>query len=118
MRNRCWMSLSGHPQIKLQDKKLITEIVYGTLRMRGNLDWVIELICRGTFNYLAVSVRNILRTALYQLLFTERIPAFAIVDKAVEMTKKVSQAGSGLVNAILRNFIRKQDQIAYPEIRK
>ncbi|MGC9975461.1 MAG: 16S rRNA (cytosine(967)-C(5))-methyltransferase RsmB [Syntrophales bacterium] len=112
------VSLSGHPQIKLQDKKLITEIVYGTLRMRGNLDWVIEHIYRGKFNNLDVSIRNILRTALYQLLFTERIPAFAIVDEAVEMTKKVSRAGSGLVNAILRNFIRKKDQIAYPEIRK
>lgn len=111
-------SLSGHPQTKLQDRRLITEIVYGTLRMRSNLDWVIEQVYKGKFKNMDMCVRNILRTALYQLLFTERIPTFAIVYEAVEVTKKMRQAGSGLVNAILRNFIRKKDQIAYPEIGK
>jgi 16S rRNA (cytosine967-C5)-methyltransferase len=111
-------SLSGHPQTKLQDRRLITEIVYGTLRMREHLDWVIERLYRGKFNTMDVSIKNILRTGLYQLLFTERIPEFAIVDEAVEIAKKMHRQGSGLVNAILRNFIRKKDQIAYPEIGK
>ena len=111
-------SLSGHPQTKLPDRRLITEIVYGTLRMSGHLDWVIERLYRGKLNTMDVSIKNILRTGLYQLLFTERIPDFAIVDEAVEITKKMRRAGSGLVNAILRNFIRKKDQIAYPEIGK
>jgi len=111
-------SLSGHPQTKLEDRRLITEIVYGTLRMRGQLDWVIECLYRGKFNAMDVSISNILRTGLYQLLFTERIPDFAIVDEAVEITKKIHRRGSGLVNAILRNFIRKKDQIQYPEIEK
>jgi 16S rRNA (cytosine967-C5)-methyltransferase len=52
------------------------------------------------------------------LLFTERIPDFAIVDEAVEITKQMRRRGSGLVNAILRNFIRKKDQITYPEAGK
>jgi 16S rRNA (cytosine967-C5)-methyltransferase len=111
-------SLSAHPQMKIEDRRLITEIVYGTLRMRGNLDWVIGHIYRGKFDAMDMSIRNILRTALYQMLFTERIPDFAIVNEAVEITKKMRGRGSGLVNAILRNFIRKKDQIPYPEIRK
>jgi 16S rRNA (cytosine967-C5)-methyltransferase len=109
-------SLSAHPQTKLQDRRLVTEIVYGTLRMRGHLDWIIECLYRGKFNTMDVNLKNILRTALYQLLFTERIPHFAIVDEAVEIAKKMCRAGSGLVNAILRNFIRKKDQITYPKI--
>jgi len=111
-------SLSGHPQTKLQDRRLITQIVYGTLRMRGHLDWIIERLYRGKFDSMDVSIKNILRTGLYQLLFTEKIPDFAIVDEAVEITKKMHRRGSGLVNAILRNFIRKKDQIQYPEIGK
>ncbi len=110
--------LSTHPQMKIQDKRLVTEIVYGTLRMRGRLDWFIEHVYKGKYDNMDVSIRNIMRTALYQLLFTERIPVFAVVDEAVEITKKMSRAGSGLVNAVLRNFIRKKDQIAYPEIGK
>ena len=109
-------SHSAHPQMKIEDRRLITEIVYGTLRMRGNLDWVIGHIYRGKFDAMDVSIRNILRTALYQMLFTERIPDFAIVNEAVEITKKMRGRGSGLVNAILRNFIRKKDHIPYPEI--
>jgi 16S rRNA (cytosine967-C5)-methyltransferase len=110
--------LSAHPQMKIEDRRLITEIVYGTLRMRGRLDWVIERLYKGKFDAMEVSIKNILRTGLYQLLFTERIPDFAIVDEAVGITKRMRRKGSGLVNAILRNFIRKKDQIAYPEIGK
>ncbi|MGZ3581021.1 MAG: transcription antitermination factor NusB, partial [Syntrophales bacterium] len=111
-------SLSSHPQTKLPDRRLITEIVYGTLRMRGHLDWIIERLYRGRFDSLDTSIKNILRTGLYQLLFTERIPDFAIVDEAVEITKNMRRRGSGLVNAILRNSIRKKDQITYPEAAK
>ena len=110
--------LSSHPQTKLPDRRLTTEIVYGTLRMRGILDWVIEHFYRGKLNAMDVCLKNILRTALYQLLFTERIPDFAIVNEAVEIAKKMRRRGSGLVNAILRNFIRKKDQIPYPEMKK
>lgn len=109
-------SLLAHPQMKIQDRRLITEIVYGTLRMRGRLDWIIEHLYKGTFDAMDVSIKNILRTGLYQLLFTERIPDFAIVDEAVGITRKMRRRGSGLVNAVLRNFIRKKDQIPYPEM--
>jgi 16S rRNA (cytosine967-C5)-methyltransferase len=111
-------TLSFHPQLNPQDRRLITEIVYGTLRMRGHLDWIIESLYRGKFNTMEVNIKNILRTALYQLIFTERIPNFAIADEAVKIAKKMCRRGSGLANAILRNFIRKKDQITYPELEK
>lgn len=111
-------SLSVHPQMKIEDRRLITEIVYGTLRMRGNLDWVIERFYKGKLDAMEVSIKNILRTGLYQLLFTDRIPDFAIVNEAVGITKRIGRRGSGLVNAILRNFIRKKDQIPYPAMGK
>ncbi|MGO9137895.1 MAG: 16S rRNA (cytosine(967)-C(5))-methyltransferase RsmB [Syntrophales bacterium] len=111
-------SFLAHPKTKPPDRRLITEIVYGTLRMRGHLDWIIERLYRGRFDSLELSIRNILRTGLYQLLFTERIPDFAIVDEAVEITKKMHRRGSGLVNAVLRNFIRTKELITYPEAGK
>jgi 16S rRNA (cytosine967-C5)-methyltransferase len=102
----------------IHDRRLITQIVYGTLRMRGRLDWIIDHLYRGNFISMDVGIKNILRTGLYQFLFTERIPDFAIVDEAVEITKILHPAQSGLVNAILRNAIRKKDDIVYPEIGK
>jgi 16S rRNA (cytosine967-C5)-methyltransferase len=50
------------------DRRLITQIVYGTLRMRGRLDWIIDHLYRGNFISMDVGIKNILRTGLYQFL--------------------------------------------------
>ncbi len=94
-------ALSHAHQMNIHDRSLITHIVYGTLRMRGRLDWIIDQLYKGDFLSMDVSIKNILRAGLYQLLFTDRIPDFAIVDEAVEIAKKTNPAGSGLVNAVL-----------------
>jgi 16S rRNA (cytosine967-C5)-methyltransferase len=98
------------------DRRLLTEIVYGTLRMRGRIDWIITRFYKGDPASMDGGVRNILRTALYQFFFTDRIPAFAIVDEAVKLVKTLQPAASGLVNAILRNVIRKEKEIPWPDI--
>lgn len=100
------------------DRRLLTQIVYGTLRMRGHLDWIIRKFYRRSFASMDPITKNILRTGLYQLQFMERIPEFAIVDEAVEISKNLHPAGSGLVNAILRNAIRGKNNITYPELEK
>ena len=107
--------LSRFP-VNLHDRRLLTNIVYGTLRMRGRLDWIIGQLYRGNLMDMEIGVKNILRMGLYQIMFTDRIPGFAIVDEAVKITKKLHPAGSGLVNAILRNAIRKRNEIVYPEM--
>lgn len=98
------------------DRRLLTEIVYGTLRMRGLIDWVIVSFYKGDPAAMNSDVRNILRTALYQFFFTDRIPAFAIVDEAVKLVKSTQPQASGLVNAILRNVIRKKRKIPWPAL--
>lgn len=104
--------------MNIPDRRLLTQIVYGTLRMRGRLDWIVRQFYIGNFTLMESGIKNILRTAMYQIWFTERIPDFAIVDEAVKMTKNMHPAGSGLVNAILRNAIRRKDDIVYPDIEK
>jgi len=111
-------ALSRARLMNIRDRSLITQVVYGTLRMRGHMDWIIGHLYKGDYLSMDVSIKNILRTGLYQLLFTDRIPDFAVVDEAVELTKKMHPAGSGLVNAILRNAIRKKGVIAYPDMKK
>jgi 16S rRNA (cytosine967-C5)-methyltransferase len=107
-------ALSRGALADLHDRRLLTEIVYGTLRMRGRIDWVVTQFYKGDPVTMDAGVRNILRTALYQLFFTDRIPAFAIVDEAVKISKMLHPAASGLVNAILRNVIRREREIVWP----
>ena len=86
--------------------------------MRGRLDWIIARLYRGDAAALETPVPNILRTGLYQLLFTDRIPPFAAVNEAVGIAKKSCPAAAGLVNAILRNALREKENIAWPDMAK
>jgi len=73
-----------------QDRRLLTHIVYGTLRARGRYDWIIgQLYAKGA-NALDTEIRNIIRVGLHQLLTMDRIPDYAVIDEAVETTKRRS----------------------------
>jgi 16S rRNA (cytosine967-C5)-methyltransferase len=110
--------LTGTGLANPADRGLLTELVYGTLRMRGRLDWIIGELYRGSAAELETTVMNILRTGLYQLRFTDRIPPFAAVNEAVGIARDLAPAATGLVNAILRNSLRKGGAIPWPEMAK
>jgi len=111
-------ALSGTAFADPRDRGLLTELVYGTLRMRGRLDWIIGRLYLGDEAGLETSVKNMLRTGIYQLLFADRIPAFATVNEAVGIARKICPAAAGLVNALLRSFLRKKETIAWPAMAK
>jgi 16S rRNA (cytosine967-C5)-methyltransferase len=110
----------GENLLNTQDRHLLTSLVYGTLRMRGHLDWLIRRLYKGNFSSMQEGIRNILRTALYQFLFMDRIPVFALVDEAVELTKMRYPGREKLVNALLRNAVRKakNDDLSCPDFHK
>lgn len=98
----------------VSDRRLLTRLVFGVLRMRNRLDWMMRSVYDGNFESMDTGIKNIIRTALYQIMFNDRIPSYAIVDEAVEIAKKMYPGRSGLINAVLRNIIRKMDDIEYP----
>ena len=102
-------SLSGTP-----DGRLLTHLVYGVLRLQGHLDWIISKLYRGNFAGMDEGIKNVLRVGLYQLKFSDRLPAFAVVDEAVKSAKIIAPAQSGLTNAILRNYLRQGDKVSFP----
>jgi 16S rRNA (cytosine967-C5)-methyltransferase len=82
--------------------------------MRNRIDWIIWTLYKGDFTSMETGLKNILRVALYQIIFTDRIPSYAAVDEAVKITKKEHPGRDGLANGILRNAIRKMEKIRYP----
>jgi len=106
--------LSKNIPASTQDRGLLTTLVYGTLRYRNRLDWVIRSVYNGNFDNMETGMLNILRVALYQILFTDRVPTYAATDEAVQMTKTMYPGRSNLVNALLRNAARKMNAIQYP----
>ena len=87
------------------DAKLLTNIVYGTLSHDKVLNWEIKQLCEKEPKEQA---KVILLMSLYQLKYLDRIPAFAILNEAVSIAKKVGGDFTGnFVNAILREAQRK-----------
>jgi len=93
-----------------RDRAFVMEIVYGVLRHLYVLDWVIAMFVKD-INPLRVYTVNNLRIALYQMLFM-RVPDFAVVHEAVQIEK--DNGKPSLVNAVLRNIIRKRETIKFP----
>ena len=100
-----------------RNKGLITELVYGVLRNRNRLDWVIAGTYTGDVDSIEIPVRNILRIGIYQLLYTDRIPPFAAVNEAVITAKKIRLTAAGLVNAVLHKALTIKNDIKWPDMK-
>ena len=107
--------LSAYP-LSNADKRLVSELVYGTVRMRAALDHILSALLTRPLPKLDVAIRHILRISLYQLLYMERVPDSAAVHQAVELAKHYGHKGtSGLVNGVLRGYLRQQSQYTLPD---
>lgn len=98
------------------DRSLLTELVYGVIRWKVKLDYVLVGFYFGDFLKCLNVVKNAMRIALYQIMFLDRIPLFAAVNESVEYVKYIQgEKTAGIVNAVLRNIARNIDNIRYPE---
>lgn len=87
------------------DRRLCHELVLGVLRRRMWLDRNIEALAPG--RKLDRDVRTVLRIAIYQLLFLDRVPPHAVVNDAVSQCRIARKTSAGsFVNAVLRRFLR------------
>jgi len=102
-----------------KDKRLLNEITNGVIRNKMRIDWVLKKFYHGDFLKINSAIKNSLRVALYQFLFCDKIPEYAIVNEAVESIKiSLSDKHSKLVNAVLRNILRQKDKIEFPDPEK
>ncbi len=95
----------------------IRTLVYGTVRLRGRIDSVLERHCGRPVNELDQEVRTALRMGAYQILEMGGVPDYAAVSQAVAQVKGTRKRGAaGLVNAVLRKVAasRYGDQ-AFPD---
>lgn len=97
----------NNAQLSYKDKAFITQIVYGTIKYKLTIDRILnQYICKG-LKSLKPNIQNILRSAIYQIRYLDRIPDFAVVNESVEIAKKYSSLKvSRLVNGVLRNYLR------------
>lgn len=98
-----------------RDKALITELVYGVVRRKLTLDYIISKYSKTKLKKLSKYVLLILRMGAYQIYFTDKIPESAAVNESVKLAKKYCGKSAGFVNGILHSVIRGRDTLTYPE---
>ena len=112
-------ALSSH-ELSKEDRALVTELVYGVVRHLNTLDWVLNTYSlKQKTEEFSPYVRNILRLGAYQLMYLDKIPAYAAINESVEMSKEFGHTGIvSLVNAVLRAISNNVKEINYPDQEK
>jgi len=90
-----------------RDRSLVTELLYGTIRMQGKHDWVLAQISDRPWSDVDPGIVDICRLGVHQL-HEMRIPDHAAVASTVEVARKrLGESKASFVNALLRNVTRK-----------
>jgi len=89
------------------DRRLVTELVYGSVRRMRSLDAVIDQLAKKKAHQQPPDLRTILHLGLHQLRYLSQIPASAAVNSTVQLAKENGFSGlTGFVNGLLRQYMR------------
>ncbi len=101
--------------LPVEEAKLAAQITYGATRMRLSLDHMLSQFLKNPLAQLMPEIKIILRLSLYQLHYLQ-IPEYAAVDEGVRLAKKyASPRLSGLVNGVLRQYLRSDREQLLPK---
>ena len=92
--------------LKREDKDLCTTIVYGTIQNLLYIQYQLQPYIKG--KRVKKKIRTLLYMSLYQLIYLDKIPEYAVINEAVNIAKKQGYQTSKFVNAVLRNFVRNE----------
>ncbi|MFI5178942.1 MAG: 16S rRNA (cytosine(967)-C(5))-methyltransferase RsmB [Vicinamibacterales bacterium] len=98
-----------------RDRALAASIAAGVQRWRAALDHLIVAFSKRRIDRIDPEVLEILRLSAYQLLHLTRVPASAVVDDAVDLTRRAGKkSAAGFVNAVLRTLSRRRRDLPLP----
>src|SRR5436309_14287099 len=93
-------------ELERRDRALAMALSYGTVQRRATLDHVAAQLLDRRLDRLEAPVLAALRLGLFELLFLGGSASHAAVNESVELAKRASRGGAGLVNAVLRRAVR------------
>ncbi len=106
-------------RLRFEDKTkraFLSKLVSGTMERKLFLDHILDQVSKTPMKKCKPVIRSIMRMTVYQIWFMDSVPDTAAVDEAVKLAKKKGfMSLSGFVNGVLRNVIRKREEITFPE---
>ncbi|NOX33847.1 MAG: 16S rRNA (cytosine(967)-C(5))-methyltransferase RsmB [Deltaproteobacteria bacterium] len=115
-------SLKKHAEaislLSKNDTRLCNALIFGVLRQRNSIDRIIRAFSITRLEKIDIKSLYLLRIALFQIVYMDRIPAFAAINTAVDIAKKLSgKKAAGFINAVLRNAANNFLKIPLPDIK-
>jgi 16S rRNA (cytosine967-C5)-methyltransferase len=106
----------SRPYLDERDRAFVSQLVQGSVRWQARLDWTIRQSSDIPLKKISLPVLHLLRMALYQILFLDRVPESAAVNEAVKQAKKRQPPYVvSFVNAVLRKACGNKNQISFPD---
>lgn len=112
-------ALAKYQFLPKKERAFITRVCEGTLEYQIQIDYIINSFSKVTVDKMKPVIREILRSAVYQLKFMDRVPASAVCDESVKIAQKKGFYNlKPFVNGVLRSIVRDMDALEYPSREK
>lgn len=109
------MALEKYSYLSKVDRGFFSKVVHGVVEYRLQLDFIIKKYNGG--KRIKPVIREILRMAIYQMLYMDRVPDRAIINEAVNLVKlRRLTALTGFVNGILRKISSEKETVSFDDI--
>lgn len=108
-------ALSKYQFLPRQERAFITRVCEGTLEYRIQIDYILDSFSKVTVDKMKPPIREILRSAVYQLRYMDSVPDSAVCNEAVKLTQRKGFYNlKPFVNGVLRTIARETDQVKFP----
>ena len=108
-------ALSKYQFLPKQERSFITRVCEGTLEYRIYIDYVIDSFSKVSVNKMKPQIREILRSAVYQLKFMDSVPDSAVCNEAVKLAQRKGFYNlKPFVNGVLRTIAREIGDLELP----
>ena len=109
-------TLEKYQYMEKKERAFITRVTEGTLEHLIEIDYILDSFSKVKVKKMKPVIRNILRSAVYQLKYMDSVPDSAVCNEAVKLAvKKGFGSLRGFVNGVLRNTARNLSKVEYPK---
>ena len=114
--NKLLSATAYFDKLDKQDLSLCTNLCLGAVERKLELDYIISQLSNRSVDKIKLKILILLEMGIYQLKYMSGTKAYAVCNEMTGLAKKIGLSGlSGYVNAVLRNYLRRKDEIIYPD---
>jgi len=109
-------ALSKYQFLPKTDRAFITRVCEGTLEYQIRIDYILNRFSRISTDKMKPVIRELLRSAVYQMLYMDSVPDSAACNEAVKLAQRRGfYSLKPFVNGVLRSVAREKDTIVFPD---